>query len=130
MNRLPTPKRYVTRDLELDLRRNRRITPSSPDPWFGSWDGDAILTREQLAGLKARHLDPETTERVGVTIRTTMAQLWVPLDQKQPWRLIPCPIVQLREDGRVKVIAPNGERKLVYIDGSVRRAVGWRGSPA
>jgi hypothetical protein len=122
-------KRFVTPELEQQLRCNRVIVPSRPDPWFGRWAPGSTLTEEQLHQLAQRGLDPDT-ERLDVHVSVSQAQLWMPLGEKQPWRLVPCPIVGRMKDGRLKVVAPNGERKLVYATGELRKPWHWPGEKA
>jgi len=117
---------FVTREQELGLRKNRIITPSNIDAWFGYWRGDDELTQQQVRELAEAGFDPATVETMDVFLRTTAKQLWVPsgafgAPPNYPWRRIRCPIVGRRLDGRVKVIAPIGDRKLVWEDGSINR---------
>jgi hypothetical protein len=125
----PQQKRFVSTELEMDLRRNQVVVPSRPDPWFGRWAPGSVLTEEQLDQLAQRGLDPDT-EQLDVHVSVSQAQLWVPLGDKRPWRLIPCPIVGRMKDGRLKVVAPNGERKLVWPTGELRKPWLWPGEKA
>ena len=103
-------------------------TPSRPSPWYGAArDGDRF-TAQQIAALAGRGDSPDTCEAITVRRPASMEEMWWPIGQAAPVFEFDCPVVQRLADGRVKVIAPSGENKIVLGDGWVRRPkapTGW-----
>ena len=114
-------EKIVERDLELSLRRNRVITPSNISPWFGTWEGDAVYTLQQIAIVKAMGKDIDALDHIDVRVPVSDRDVWAPLGTKMV-HLVRCPVIQRRpSDGRLKVITPIGDAKLVWPDGRIRK---------
>lgn len=94
-----------------------QIVPSRPNPWYGSIVPDQRFTLEQLRTLQRRSIDPATVETITVTRNATQAEAYWGLRQLPPVYQFECPVVHRRQDGRIMVIAPIGDEKLVYADG-------------
>ena len=104
------------------------INPSRAYPWYGTAGEGERFTAEQRAALTQHGEDPETIEAITVRRSATTTEMAWPYDMAAPVFEFECPVVQRLTDGRVKVIAPSGENKIVLGDGWVRRprkATGW-----
>jgi hypothetical protein len=93
------------------------VTPSKPNAWYGTIVEGQRFTRQQLAVLERRSIDPAAVEAISVTRNATSREMYWPSGTVPPVFQFDCPVVHRRADGRVRVIAPNGEEKLVYADG-------------
>jgi hypothetical protein len=121
--RLP---RLMTAEQERELRKAHYVTPSNMNPWFGKWVEGSEFTVQQQNELIDRGLDPAKVDRMVVLVKVTAREWsWNPLDPA-PVRQIVCPIIGKQLD-RIKVIAPHGERKLVYPGGHLTRPKPARG---
>ena len=106
------------------------ITPSKPQPWYGSIVsgeiragavvGGETLTREQCASMASLKLGPEPPT-LTVKRQATDREMWWPLGSLPPILAFECPIIGDRKDGRVKVLAPSGVGKRVDADGWAHR---------
>ena len=105
-----------------------RITPSKPNPWYGTITGGtreagaikggSRFTAEQDRELARRGID-DTVDVQALTVRrsATMAEAWWPDTQPPPVFEFECPVIGTRADGRLVVISPAGDAKLVQPDG-------------
>ena len=93
------------------------ITPSRSQPWYGAIVTGRRFTRQQEAELIKLGADIATAEAITVKRQATGRELWWPTGQLPPVYAFECPVILRRADGRVKVITPSGERKLVRADG-------------
>jgi hypothetical protein len=93
------------------------IIPSKPNAWYGAIVEGERFTRQQLAVLKQRSIDPETVEAITVTRNATTREYYWPAGSLAPVFQFECPVVHRRADGRVRVIAPIGDEVLVFADG-------------
>lgn len=97
-----------------------QIVPSRPNPWYGGIvDGDE-LTRQQRWAIGQRNLGDAPL----VTVRrlASSREYWWPTGTgktQRPYFEFQCPIARRRRDGRIYVVAPGGEVKLVQADGWV-----------
>ncbi|MCC2978823.1 hypothetical protein [Sphingomonas sp. IC4-52] len=94
------------------------ITPSKPNPWYGSIvEGDS-LTAQQRTVLSTREIDQSAVEIVTVYRQATTRELWWPSTQLPPLYAFECPVISRQSDGFVKVVAPFGDVKRVipYLD--------------
>lgn len=121
------------------------VTPSKdPFPWYGSivggertgFDGHSItggqrFTEQQVAQLIKRGCDILTADAIAVRRNSADSELWCPIGQLRAVYEFECPVVHRRADGRIRVIAPSGEEKLVEGDGwTTPWKRGWRGRVA
>lgn len=97
------------------------ITPSNQSPWIGSVDApDQRFTLQQLYVLSLAGRDPAQVEAVTVFREATTREMWWPTGSPPPVFQFDCPVVQRLGDGRIKVIAPGGDKKIVLANGWVR----------
>lgn len=97
--------------------------PSKTTLWYGDRDGVDQLTKQQRHACAMRGVDADDAERQ--TVRRYASQeehywpvcSWNPKALPRPFFEFQCPILQRRADGRIKVIAPNGDAALVREDG-------------
>lgn len=110
-----------------------RIAPTGSYPWYGYWSPGQRLTDQQQAACALHGIDPAALEIVQVRREATHAEMWRPTGAPAPLYAFDCPVLTRRADGRVKVIAPSGEAKLVspapsHIDSDALWAVKPRGA--
>lgn len=97
------------------------ITPSAPYSWYGTIRDNRRFTEQQNAKLITAGKDPLTCEAITVRRNATDREHYWPLGSLPPYFAFDCPVVAHMADGRVKVIAPSGENKIVLKDGWVTR---------
>jgi hypothetical protein len=98
------------------------ITPSNQSPWVGWLDaqGDRF-TRAQVSAMKRNDIDPQT-HAVFVTVfreATTREMYWA-RGAAPPVFQFDCPVMSVTADGRLRVIAPSGDVKIVLKNGWVK----------
>ncbi|WP_084581826.1 hypothetical protein [Sphingomonas azotifigens] len=98
------------------------ITPSNQSPWVG-WPnspGDRF-TRAQVSAMKRNGIDPET-HAVFVTVfrEATTREMYWPRGDAPPVFQFDCPVLSTTSDGRLRVIAPSGDVKIVLRNGWVK----------
>lgn len=90
-------------------------------PWYGSIDGAEALTVQQRRTVDDRGL--EKAEVITVRRLASSREMWWPTPAggkpQRPYFQFPCPIARHHRDGRIYVVAPGGEVKLVHSDGWV-----------
>jgi hypothetical protein len=97
------------------------ITPSKPNPWYGSiTEGDA-LTVQQRDYLAKRQLD-RAPLTITVKRNATHREAWWPRGSVPPQYHFECPVLGRNGDGSVTIVAPAGFAQTV-------RADGWVGEP-
>lgn len=116
----PAPANLISDDLEIEIREKRKLLSVAPskmgtDFWYGEWVNDQRFTWRQIKHLRSIGMAVESAEELIVYVSCS-DMVWTPMGQKTPHRTIPCPIVGRRAD-QLKVVAPNGECKLVWPDG-------------
>lgn len=98
------------------------VTPSNQSPWVG-WlnaPGDRF-TRAQLGAMKANNIDPDTHKRFVTVFReATTREMWWPRGDAPPVFQFDCPVMSETADGRLRVIAPSGDVKIVLANGWVK----------
>lgn len=97
------------------------ITPSQPNPWYGTIVEGQRFTAQQVYWLRVKGIDHETVEAMTVMRQATDREYYWGPGQQAPEFHFECPVLGRRADGRVKVMAPAGDVKLVFGDGWVRR---------
>lgn len=95
------------------------ISPSSQSPWIGWVDRGQRFTRTQIYYLRKRGLDPATVEGVMVRRCATQREMFWGRDDPTPAFEFECPLILRRADGRLNILAPSGESKIVMADGWV-----------
>lgn len=95
------------------------ISPSGWSPWIGWGDTpEDRFTRQQVWAMKQRALDPEAPDRVITVYReATTREEHVPRGGTPSVFQFDCPVLSDTKDGRLRVIAPNGDTKIVRKDG-------------
>ena len=109
---------------EMLLPQSVIITPSKPNAWRAARHPDQRYTGSQLAEMRRLGLDIDAIEDVIVRQAVTNREYWWGEGTAAPVYLMPSPIVGERHRGgerQLKVIAPDGQRKWVYADGSISR---------
>lgn len=96
------------------------LTPSNWSPWYGWCDAGQRFTRTQLYALKQAGRDPAAVETITVFREATQREMYWPKNQPPPVYQFDCPVTGRMRDGRVRVIAPSGEGKIVLGSGWVR----------
>ncbi|GAA3266050.1 hypothetical protein GCM10020258_46260 [Sphingomonas yabuuchiae] len=96
-------------------------------PWYGNVVGyrnvDGIQvggerwTTQQAAAILHRGLDPLTCEAMEVRRQAVNAEIWIPVDTLPAVFAFDCPIIKRMAGDKVKVIAPDGQPKIVFADG-------------
>lgn len=90
-------------------------------PWYGSIVAGDDLTAEQRRAMAARGLSD--AQRITVRRLASQREYWWPTTpggrSERPYFEFRCPIDRHRKDGRIFVVAPGGEVKLVHADGWV-----------
>lgn len=97
------------------------ITPSNPNPWYGTIVAGRTLTAQQEAALNKAGVDPAVCECILVTRNATHREAWWPKTSPAPQFQFPCPIVSRRRDGRINIISPSGLPAIVDADGFAGR---------
>jgi len=95
------------------------ISPSNQSPWLGWRDPGQRFTRPQLYYLRHRGFDPDTVEWIMVRRCATQREMSWSRGDPIPAFEFECPIVLRRADGRLNVLSPSGESKIVLADGWV-----------
>lgn len=104
------------------------ISPSKSYPWYGdvrggvrgklAVSGGERFTTQQEESLIERGMDPLTCETITVKRQACGRTEIVPmLNSLQPVFAFECPVISRRADGKIKVIAPNGDAKFIRADG-------------
>lgn len=99
-----------------------KITPSSPNIWWGTIVEDRRFTVQQEAKLITLGKNPVTCEAIEVKRNATDREMFWGDTDLPPFYAMMCPVVSRRADGKIKVITPSGDNKLVNADG-------WSGRP-
>lgn len=94
----------------------RRIVPSKPNPWYGSFQDGRRFSAEQERELLKRGRDVLTAPALLVKRQATHDEHYWPVGTLPPVFAFEAPIIGKRGD-KVKVIAPSGDAKLVAADG-------------
>lgn len=97
------------------------IIPSKRQPWYGAIIEGHRFTRQQENELIKLGADIATAEAMTVKRQATDREYCWPTSQLPPVFAFECPVLAKRADGRFKVIAPSGERKIVFADGWAHR---------
>ena len=92
-------------------------TPSNPFTWYGSIIEGERFTAEQHRTLISRGVDPVTVPALTVKRQAKREEYVFGRDVLAPRFEMECPIVGKAKDGRVRVVAPNGDVTLVQPDG-------------
>lgn len=95
-------------------------TPSAPFLWYGSIVEGERFTQEQHAQLIRRGLSAADVPTMTVKRQAKREEHYWPFTELPPVFAFECPIIGKRGD-KVKVIAPNGDAKLVAADGWAHR---------
>jgi hypothetical protein len=107
------------------------VTPSKARfPWYGTIEGGEKtgfgghsitggqrFTNEQARECISRGLDVLTAPAMTVRRNVGIMELSVGTFRPVPVYQFECPIIRKMADGRVRVIAPSGDEKLVEADG-------------
>ena len=91
--------------------------PSNPFAWYGSIIEGQRFTRQQIDALISRGMDPVTVPAMTVKRQARREEHWFSTRELAPRFEMECPIIGKVKDGRVRVIAPIGDPKLVQPDG-------------
>ena len=97
------------------------IIPSKRQPWYGAIIDGRRFTRQQQNALIERGADIATAHAMTVKRQATHREMWWPTGQLPPVFAFECPIVGRRANGRVSVIAPDGQPVGVFSDGWAHR---------
>ncbi|KQM92202.1 hypothetical protein ASE70_14910 [Sphingomonas sp. Leaf22] len=96
------------------------IIPSKPNPWYGGIvEGDPLTVQQRWAMTKRgmpADVETITVRRLACLIREVYAGSNAP----RPYYEFQCPVQSRQKDGRIYVISPSGDRKLVQADGWIR----------
>ena len=105
----------------------RQAAPSVRTPWYGNIEryrevdgiqvGGDRWTTQQAAAILSRGLDPLTCEAMTVRRQAVGEEVWTPVGQMPAVFAFDCPIIRCMAEGEVKVIAPDGQPKIVRGDG-------------
>ena len=95
------------------------ISPSNQSPWIGRLDPGQRFTRAQIYYLRQRGFDPDTVEWIMVRRCATSREMFLDREQPTPAFEFECPIILRRADGRLNILAPSGDSKIVLADGWV-----------
>lgn len=98
---------------------NLNLSPSGWSPWIGWGDTpEDRFTRAQVGGMTRRGIDPSNPAKV-VTVYREATQR----EDGHRRGSVPqvfqfdCPVLSVTKDKRLRVIAPNGDVKIVMQDG-------------
>lgn len=97
------------------------LTPSNWSPWYGWIDEGERFTRTQLYALGQAGLDASTVETIAAYREATQREMYWPKNEPPPVFQFDCPVIGHLKDGRVRVIAPSGESKIILGNGWVRQ---------
>lgn len=97
------------------------VTPSAPYAWYGTIRDERRFTEQQIGKLITAGKDPLTCEAIEVRRNATDREHYWPIGSLPPYFAFECPVVTRLADGRIKIIAPSGENKIVLRDGWVTR---------
>lgn len=105
----------------------RQVAPSLRTPWYGNITGYETVngiqrggdrwTTQQVAAIMRRGLDPLTCEAKEIRRQAVGEEVWTPVGQLPAVFAFDCPVIQHMADDKVKVIAPDGQPKIVRADG-------------
>jgi hypothetical protein len=102
------------------------ITPSRPNPWYGSIVEGQRFTMQQVQALRSLGTDPETAEAVTVTRNATTREMYWPKSSEPPCYQFECPVLARRR-GRISIISPSGITVTIDADCFVGRAPATKG---
>jgi hypothetical protein len=116
-------------------------TPSKGLPWYygdirgfteenGAQIGGERFTVEQQLSMAVHGIAPDTRQTMTVYRQATDQEWWWGSGSLPPRFAFECPIVTLRPDLRLTIIAPDGRTMPVYQDGWAKRPnckPDWRG---
>ncbi len=95
----------------------RHHIPSKPNPWYGSVvEGDDLTVQQRMALADLGDRAPAEI----MTVRryaTDREMYWGTDNSVRPYFEFTCPVVRRRADGRIYVISPIGDVKLIRDDG-------------
>ncbi|WP_242183288.1 hypothetical protein [Sphingomonas sp. CARO-RG-8B-R24-01] len=111
------PRQFVGRQPEIKL-----VTPSKPNPWYGSFEEGKPFTHQQVAAMITAGITPVGCEAIEVKRNATNGEYWWPLRSPPPYFAFQCPVIGRMADGRIKIISPSGLPQIVRSDG-------WVGAP-
>lgn len=97
------------------------VTPSKPNPWFGTAAEGDRYTVQQLHEMARLKLDPEVVESILVKRLSSYKENWWPKGGLTPFYQFECPVLGRLRDGRVKILAPAGLPMIVFGDGWATR---------
>lgn len=95
------------------------IIPSKPQPWYGAIVAGDALTRQQRYAMERRGLPADAATITVRRLASDREYYWPNGTKQRPYFEFACPIDRRRKDGRIFVIAPSGDVKLVHADGWV-----------
>jgi len=93
------------------------ISPSKSYPWYGKIIEGRRFTVEQELGLAHLGIKPDDVEAMKVRRTSNDNEFWTPLYTYPPVFEFECPILGHRADGKVKVLSPCGDAKLIFSNG-------------
>lgn len=112
------------------------ITPSKPNPWYGSIiggvkgklavTGGERFTAEQTAAMREQGFDPGQDEVITITRNATTRELYWPKGSPPPQFQFDCPVL-CRRNGHVKILSPSGLIEWVGPDGFAGRSPATKG---
>lgn len=94
------------------------ISPSGWSPWIG-W-GETLqsrFTRAQVSEMKRKGIDTESPTAITVFREATQREMVWGRGDAPPVFQFDCPVLSTTRDGRLRVIAPNGDVKIVLRNG-------------
>ena len=94
----------------------RHIAPSKTYPWYGFWEEGHRFSVEQERALIRSGADPVTAPSLIVKRQARHEEYSWPFNELPPRFEFECPVIGRRGE-KVKVIAPNGDTKLVFENG-------------
>jgi len=98
------------------------ITPSNPNPWYGTIVDGRPLTEQQMAAMAAAGLDA-SCELILVSRNATSREMWWPKSSPTPRYQFACPVLERLRNGRIRIISPSGLTETVDADGFAGRAL-------
>lgn len=93
------------------------IIPSKPNPWYGRIVANDDLTLEQRRALDELGSRAPTETMVVRRYATDREMYWG--GHPRPYFEFVCPVVTRKRDGRIYVLSPIGDKKLIRDDGWV-----------
>jgi len=100
------------------------VTPSKPNPWYGTIIDGRPLTAQQYRAMTDAGLHPTHCETITVTRNATTREMYWPKGSAAPQYQFECPVLARGRDGSIKIISPSGLTETVSADGFVGRAKG------